>query len=104
MSKRNRYQGFTLIEVLVALTIFAILSMTALATVSELSKNYQKIQEQNQHLSEINLTYETLYRDFQQLHAHPFQIDHTTWEPALTLAPSTVIQHDEIEITPLIDC
>ena len=68
---RHRQTAFTLIEVLVALAIFAILSALAYGTLSQTLDNAQMLGERMDRLQAIQRTMRFLAEDFQQLSPRP---------------------------------
>lgn len=60
-------QGFTLIEVLIAMAIFAILSVMAYGGLEQVIKNRSQTEEALQRLRQIQLTMIKMQRDFEQL-------------------------------------
>ncbi|MFW2373975.1 MAG: type II secretion system minor pseudopilin GspJ [Gammaproteobacteria bacterium] len=60
-------QGFTLIEVLIAMSIFAILSVMAYGGLEQVMKNRSQTEESLLRLRQIQLTMIKMQRDFEQL-------------------------------------
>ena len=69
--KRNRFKAFTLIEVLVALAIFAIMSALAYGTLSRTLDSAEMLGERMDRLQAIQRTVRLLSEDFQQLSPRP---------------------------------
>ena len=91
LSKKNSPQqvnqkrtGFTLLEVLVALAIFAILSLAGWKVFDSLIKVRERNQIYTEQLSAIQSTYTLMLRDFSQVAARPARQAGQT-EPALLL-------------------
>lgn len=64
--KKHQY-GFTLIEVLIAMFIFAIIMMMVIAGFSMVLRSNEKIRENHQQLSEIQRVVTIIARDFSQM-------------------------------------
>lgn len=60
-------QGFTLIEVLIAMAIFAILSVMAYGGLEQVIENRSQTEEALQRLRQLQLTMTKMQRDFEQL-------------------------------------
>ncbi|MCW8956588.1 MAG: type II secretion system minor pseudopilin GspJ [Gammaproteobacteria bacterium] len=71
ISHRHNFQhhGFTLIEVLIAMAIFAILSVMAYGGLEQIMENRSQTEESLQRLRQIQLTMTKMQRDFEQLAA-----------------------------------
>ncbi|XID75900.1 type II secretion system minor pseudopilin GspJ [Alkanindiges sp. WGS2144] len=89
---RRLLQGFTLVEVLVALSIFAILALAGWKVFDALIKVRERNQIHTERLSTLQSTYALMLRDFGQLVARPARQSGQT-EPAL------VIENDKIVFT-----
>ncbi|SDH76509.1 general secretion pathway protein J [Vibrio xiamenensis] len=68
-NKRQRSQGFTLIEVLVAIAIFASLSVGAYQVLNQVSRSNELSQEKSQRLKELQRAMIILDNDFRQMTA-----------------------------------
>ena len=64
---KSRHTGFTLLEVLLALVIFAILSLSAYAVLQGVMRNDEVSQAKIARLSELQRSFATLSRDFTQI-------------------------------------
>lgn len=82
--------GFTLIEVLVALAIFAVLALAGWQVFDALIKLRERNQVHTQRLSALQSSYSMLLRDFSQLVARPARQAGTT-EPALLISDNKII-------------
>lgn len=67
MSISNRAKGFTLIEVLVAIAIFASLSVAAYQVVNQVQRSNELSQARSARLQEIQRGFVYLDSDFKQL-------------------------------------
>jgi len=65
MMKKNKQHGFTLLELLVALTIFALISVMAYAGLQTVLESRDRITEQSRKLAELQLAFTILSRDIQ---------------------------------------
>ena len=81
--------GFTLIEVLVALAIFAILALAGWKVFDALIKVRERNEIYTQRLSALQSSYTLMLRDFSQLVARPARQSAAT-EPALILAANKI--------------
>ena len=82
--KNKTNSGFTLLEVLVALAIFAVLSLAGWKVFDSLIKVRERNQIYTQQLSAMQSTYTLMLRDFSQASARPARNSAQT-EPALLL-------------------
>ncbi|MDF5565276.1 type II secretion system minor pseudopilin GspJ, partial [Vibrio parahaemolyticus] len=64
---RQRVKGFTLIEVLVSIAIFASLSVAAYQVVSQVQRSNALSQERTQRLNEIQRAMVMMDNDFRQM-------------------------------------
>ncbi|PFG45564.1 general secretion pathway protein J [Vibrio sp. ES.051] len=67
MAKRRRGQGFTLIEVLVSIAIFASLSVAAYQVVSQVQRSNVLSKERTQRLNELQRAMVMMDNDFRQM-------------------------------------
>lgn len=67
MSGRHQKKGFTLIEVLVSIAIFASLSVAAYQVVSQIQRSNQLSQERTERLNELQRTMVMMDNDFRQI-------------------------------------
>lgn len=86
---RKQVHGFTLIEVLVALAIFAVLALAGWKVFDALIKVRERNQIHTQRLSALQSSYTLMLRDFSQLAARPARQSATT-EPALIIADNKI--------------
>ncbi len=66
MNSRMSRTGFTLVEVLVAIAIFAVLSATGWIVFDQLIKNRDRNQQHAAHLTQLQYAYAQALRDFNQ--------------------------------------
>lgn len=86
---RSPVSGFTLIEVLVALAIFAVLALAGWKVFDALIKVRERNQIHTQRLSALQSSYTLMLRDFSQMVARPARQSAST-EPALVIADSKI--------------
>ncbi|MGP8308096.1 type II secretion system minor pseudopilin GspJ [Vibrio sp. YIC-376] len=67
VSKQHKQKGFTLIEVLVSIAIFASLSVAAYQVVSQIQRSNQLSQERTERLNELQRTMVMMDNDFRQI-------------------------------------
>ncbi|KGK10043.1 type II secretion system minor pseudopilin GspJ [Vibrio navarrensis] len=72
-SKRKRQQGFTLIEVLVSIAIFATLSVAAYQVVNQVQRSNQLSQERSARLNELQRAVVMMDNDFRQMALRPMR-------------------------------
>ncbi len=68
---KMRHQGLTLVELVVAIALFALLSVLGWQIMGNLHRNYEHIQQKSSHISQLSDAYMTLSQDF--LWALPYQ-------------------------------
>ncbi|MEF1296418.1 type II secretion system minor pseudopilin GspJ, partial [Vibrio parahaemolyticus] len=66
-NKRRAAKGFTLIEVLVSIAIFASLSVAAYQVVSQVQRSNELSQERTQRLNELQRAMVMMDNDFRQM-------------------------------------
>ncbi|CAM3931695.1 type II secretion system minor pseudopilin GspJ [Rheinheimera salexigens] len=71
----NRGQGFTFIEMLLAVSLFALVGLASIAVLSSVTKSDELSRESSQRLIEIQRTMLMLERDFMQISARHVRID-----------------------------
>jgi len=81
-TSRQTY-GFTLLEMLVAIAILAILSTMAFGGLIEVQNNSEHLDKQELRLSQIQLTFVNLERDLQQLVHRPIRNQYGTERPSI---------------------
>ena len=83
-----RQSGFTLLELLLALAIFTILSTLAYGGLKQLLNQQQQLQQRQQRLQQIQTTMQLLERDLSQLVARPIRDAYGDSQPALKATAS----------------
>jgi general secretion pathway protein J len=79
-----RTQGFTLLEILIALAIFAILSMMAYAGLASILKARAATEPRSEQLAQLQTTLYLLNEDLSQASNRPIRDELGTAEPAFT--------------------
>ena len=82
---RANASGFTLVELLVALFITAILFTMGYGTVNQAMNHRGAIEEQNARLLAVQTTLRLMAQDFEQITPRPVRqpLGNNTWYPAL---------------------
>jgi general secretion pathway protein J len=83
MQTKKNYHGFTLLELLLALFIFAIISLILTATLHNILSNQSRLQQHNQSFTELQMALLLLSRDFEQIVNRPIINYSGTQEAAL---------------------
>jgi general secretion pathway protein J len=68
---KNNYAGFTLIEILIALSIFAVIAVLATLSLRTLLHTYEKIQKVDERLREVMTAITIMQRDISQMVDRP---------------------------------
>lgn len=88
--KRGRVAGFTLVEVLVAVFIFALLMLAAYGSVNALLRTRDGLAEQNGRLRELQFAIGLIERDLRSAIARPVREGYGEREPALVGARDAI--------------
>ncbi|OBU16030.1 type II secretion system protein GspJ [Photobacterium aquimaris] len=72
---RRQQQGFTLLEVLVAIAVFAMLSLSANQVITNVMRSDAQSKDHNQRLQAIQRTMIMMDNDFRQIVARKFRVD-----------------------------
>jgi general secretion pathway protein J len=70
----KRQPGFTLVEILVAIAIAAILATMAFTAMSEAMQNRERIKQAQQRLTDLQFAVRSLVQDFSQLAPRPVRV------------------------------
>jgi general secretion pathway protein J len=83
MHSRRKTRGFTLIEILVATAILAILAIAAYGGLNVLIKQRELTHTHNRHFRTLQLAMTTLERDLAQAQARPIRLASENFAPAM---------------------
>ena len=96
-----RERGFTLLELLVAMFIAAILFAMGYGTINQAVKNRETLEAQQARLLELQTTVRTMEQDFVQLAQRPVRDPvGGTFQPALLAAASSSTALDSVAAPP----
>ena len=84
---RRAQRGFTLLEVLVALGIFAILSLASYTLLSQELRNQQQLQAHSESLNQWRRALQRVSEDLQQISERPVRLEYGEREAALVGRP-----------------
>lgn len=87
MRKNSRHTGFTLLEVVIALAIFSLISIAAYRGVDSLLRAKQSVQAENRKWQEIMLFFDRFELDIKQHVNRPVNNDRNQIEPAWFATP-----------------
>jgi general secretion pathway protein J len=87
MHKHSRHIGFTLLEVVIALAIFSLISIAAYRGVDSLLRAKQSVQAENRKWQEIMLFFDRFELDIKQHVNRPVSNDRNQIEPAWFATP-----------------
>lgn len=94
MRRPQRTGGFTLVEILVAVTIFAIMSILAYRGLSSSLQAKQRIAEENQRWRDLTVFFDRLENDFGALVPRPIKTASGLQAPAFQAQASTLSSTD----------
>ncbi len=87
MAKRVAHRvaqaGLTLVELIVAMTVFAVLSALAYGGLSSVIKTAERTQQQAERLAELQLAFSIIQRDLVQVTDRPIRDEYGDIQPAL---------------------
>lgn len=87
----RKYNGFTLIEILVALMIFAIIGVLAARSLQSIIHVHTALKKDNRALMQVMVTMTLLRRDMSEMIDRPTRSDNSVPGPTLTMNGSQVI-------------
>ncbi len=80
---RNQILGFTLIEIMVAIFVFAVMSVFAYGGLNQVLKGQKYLQTSSDQLKDLQLTFRYLEKDINQLINRPIRNQYGDLQPAL---------------------
>ncbi|MGE4657535.1 MAG: type II secretion system minor pseudopilin GspJ [Gammaproteobacteria bacterium] len=84
----TRTEGFTLVELLVAVAILSIIGVMALSGLTQAINQQSIIQERSDRWREVQFAMQTIYQDLSQVHPRPTREEFgESWKPALQADP-----------------
>ena len=82
----RRVAGFTLLEVLVAMSIFAVIGLGATQMLRTMIQTHERIQHKVTSFNEVTQAFSRLERDLSQIVNRPIRGEYGDYRPALTVA------------------
>ena len=79
----NRLLGFTLVELLVALAIFAVIAVMAYGGLSTVLQVHSHLEQQGTQLAHLQIAFTWLERDFEQIVNRPIRDEYGEKQPAI---------------------
>lgn len=89
----KKYQGFTLLEVLVSVALFAIMAAMAYAGLNHIIRSSAQIKASNQAIAELQFSLFSIENDVLQLVHRPIRDDYGDTQPAL------LVSKEKLELT-----
>lgn len=86
-----RHKGFTLIEILVALFIFAIMGILAAMSLHSMIRVHRHLEKTNREVTALQITMALLRRDSENIIDRPIRDAHDSLEPALIASQNGII-------------
>ncbi len=80
----DQNQGFTLLELLVALTVFAIMSLMTYTGLSSVLNSYSHAKEKTEQLTELQAAFSLITRDIEQAIARPIRDNYGDFQEPIT--------------------
>ncbi|HET8699113.1 MAG TPA: type II secretion system minor pseudopilin GspJ [Gammaproteobacteria bacterium] len=89
MTRRTRPEGFTLVELLVAMAIFAIIGIIAFAGLSNFIRQRDLAEERTRRWQEVQLAVRTIVQDLSQIQPRPTRDElGETYQPSVLANPN----------------
>ena len=96
MRSSNKTQGFTLVEILVALLVFAVVGLLSTRLLSQSIDNQNNLQDRGQRLAEIHRAMRVLQRDIVQLSRRKIRDAQGEELPALIVSDQGAIEFSRV--------
>ena len=92
-SKNRKTQlGFTLVEIMVALVIFSVISLISARLLSQSLESQNVLQSRGERLAEIHRALRVVQRDILQFSARSIRVDKNEYLPPLLLSPEGALE------------
>ena len=88
---RRRHAGFTLLELIVAIAIFAIMAVMAYGGLDSVLNQRRAVEQRLDHIAQLQKAYMRLRADFQQVRNRPVRDPFGDESPALYVTPSAPV-------------
>lgn len=91
-TNRKRQLGFTLVEIMVALVIFSVISLISARLLSQSLESQNVLQSRGERLAEIHRALRVVQRDMLQFSARSIRVDKNEYLPPLLLSPDGTLE------------
>ena len=91
-TNRKTQLGFTLVEIMVALVIFSVISLISARLLSQSLESQNVLQSRGERLAEIHRALRVVQRDILQFSARSIRVDKNEYLPPLLLSPEGTLE------------
>ena len=91
-TNRKTQLGFTLVEIMVALVIFSVISLISARLLSQSLESQNVLQSRGERLAEIHRALRVVQRDILQFSARSIRVDKNEYLPPLLLSPEGALE------------